>query len=81
MADEPTLWLEMSHPKLPDVPPAAVSRTAFELVWEPRGWQVADEGADAAPAPDTVAAPEAATSTTDAASRRKAAAPAASKED
>ncbi|MEU9400541.1 hypothetical protein [Streptomyces sp. NPDC048242] len=86
MADEPTradAWLEMSHPKLPNALPVAVSRTAFERVWQPLGWQEATPDAEAAPDPDTVTAPDpgAATSTTDAAPRRKTAAAAASKED
>ncbi|MEV6124378.1 hypothetical protein AB0M23_28375 [Streptomyces sp. NPDC052077] len=84
MADEPTTttdrWVEMIHPELPGSPPAAASRAAFALVWEPLGWELyVPLAAGEAPAAETVAAPEPgpASSTTDAASRRRTAAPAA----
>ncbi|MFJ5176718.1 hypothetical protein ACIP68_23135 [Streptomyces griseoviridis] len=88
MANEPTTadpWVEMTHPNLPDSLPAPALRSAFEQVWEPRGWELytpADDGH--APEADTLTvspspAPDA--STPDAAPRRKTAATAAPKED
>ncbi|MFJ6293194.1 hypothetical protein ACIQJX_07520 [Streptomyces griseoviridis] len=85
MADEPTTadpWVEMTHPDLPDSPPAPALRTTFDLVWEPRGWRLHTGDEPAAPAADTVTAPELeSVSDTPAAARRKTAAPAAPKED
>ncbi|MDT0477400.1 hypothetical protein RM863_35290 [Streptomyces sp. DSM 41014] len=88
MADEPTTadpWVEMTHPKLPDSPPAPALRSTFEQVWEPRGWELHKPTTDDGQAPaDTVTvplAPAADASTPDAASRRKTAATTAPKED
>ncbi|MEU1293059.1 hypothetical protein ABZ439_11595 [Streptomyces sp. NPDC005840] len=86
MADEPTTadpWVEMTHPTLPDSPPAPALRTTFDLVWEPLGWRLHTPGDEpVAPAADTVTAPEPeSVSDTPAAARRKTAAPAAPKED
>ncbi len=32
--------VEMTHPDLPDAPPAQVTRQAYELTWKAIGWKL-----------------------------------------
>jgi hypothetical protein len=59
----------MTHPNLPaDQVPAEVTEQAFQLVWQPRGWELAPD----APDPKLAADPEPpAKSTTPTARRAK----------
>lgn len=40
--------VKMTHPDIPDGEPATTTDEAFRKVWEPRGWELADEAAMAA---------------------------------
>lgn len=45
-------WVEMTHPASADEPPALVTKAAFDLHWEPKGWAIAGQsGPERAPAP------------------------------
>lgn len=43
-------FVTITHPDLPDAPPARVTETAFKLIHEPKGWKV-DGDAPATDAP------------------------------
>ena len=40
--------IRMSHPDIPDAEPATTTEEAFRTMWEPRGWELADEAVLAA---------------------------------
>lgn len=35
--------IRMSHPDIPDAEPATTTEEAFRTMWQPRGWELADE--------------------------------------
>ncbi|QZN86880.1 hypothetical protein [Cellulomonas sp. C5510] len=32
----------INHPGLPEAPPARTTEEAFNAIWKPKGWQIAD---------------------------------------
>jgi hypothetical protein len=44
-------FVTIRHPDLPDAQPARVTRQAFELVHQPKGWEVVGDAPATAPEP------------------------------